>query len=57
MTRMTPSNEATVDRCVAAIDWRSRDIAGLAGLLHTVNERPTGSGTTPDEPAGDREHS
>ena len=57
MTRMTPSNEATVDRCVAAIDWRSRDIAGLAGLLHMVNERRTGSGTVPDEPAGDREHS
>ena len=54
---MTPSTEATIDRCLAAIDWRSRDIAGWAGLLHVVDERPTGSGTAPDEPVGDREHS
>lgn len=57
MTRLTPTNEATVDRCVAAIDRRSRDIAGWAGLLRSVSERPTGSGTAPDEPAGDRKDS
>jgi hypothetical protein len=57
VVRMTSTNEATVDRCVAAIDWRSQDIAGWAGLLHMVSERPTGSGTPPDERAGDREHS